>query len=606
MGLLFASGSGSKKQVNRPSSDLLFQMGCRACPLNKAKHLVSPKMPPSGSDKPLIYVLGEGPGKEEDKQNLQFVGHSGDLLWSYIPQELKSKIRLNNVVNCRTSETNRDPEKVEMECCRPRIVSDIERTKPVAIFGLGGFPLQWADKPSGIELWRGRRFPIKVGDHVCWYYAIRHPAYILHLKNQRGFWQESQDEEQAFKFDIQRAITEVTNGLPSPILHNADTARKNITCITGRKSGDVDYVLDFLDYASTKDAAGVDFETQNLRPYLKSSVILTKAVSVNDETLAFAWEHKEAGWSSSQLELLRDAWLRFLKSQSKKIVHNLAFEMEWTVFLNGREYARAVPWEDTQTQAFVLDERVGDIKPGALALDFLTMQYFGFSLKNLTKGLNKGRMSAEPLSSILPYNGLDAKYHRLVYLAQNKRIKEEGLEFQYAEKLRQVPTCVLTQIKGVPIDTEVNKELAEEYNAKIKMLLDKIRALPEAKKFRQLTGKNFNPGSPQDVIVILKNVLNTREGQSGKGWSTDKYVLNKIDNPIAKEILNYREVVKLKGTYVDPMSVGSDTLYDGNVLHQHLGTTFTETGRLESEDPNCQNWPVRTKVGKRVRRQVAL
>ena len=105
---------------------------------------------------------------------------------------------------------------------------------------------------------------------------------------------------------------------------------------------------------------------------------MTKAVSVKDETLAFAWDHPEAGWSKRDRESLENAWCKFLKSPAKKAVHSLAFEMEWTVFFYGKEYARSVPWEDTLTQAFVLDERVGE--KVALYLEFVTAQYYGFNL----------------------------------------------------------------------------------------------------------------------------------------------------------------------------------------------------------------------------------
>ena len=177
MGLLFTSSSQTGvTPKNRPSDELLHKLSCRACPLNKAEHIQSPKMPPSGSQNPLIYFLAEAPGEIEDEENKQLVGPSGDLLWPLIPPKIKVKSRRNNVLNCRP-QNNRNPEDVEIECCRPRIVEDIEKTKPAVIFGLGAVPLAWANMPGGIKLWRGRRFPIKVGSHTCWYYPMRHPAF---------------------------------------------------------------------------------------------------------------------------------------------------------------------------------------------------------------------------------------------------------------------------------------------------------------------------------------------------------------------------------------------------------------------------------------------
>ncbi len=410
------------------------------------------------------------------------------------------------------------------------------------------------------------------------------------------------DDEFAFELDLKRALADVKVGLPKPVVHTPETARANITCINGRSAKDLRYVLEFLDYAGTCDVAGVDYETQNVRPYRPDSEILTTAVSVEDETVAFAVKHLQAGWTEDALKQIEKAWIRFLKTKTIKAVHSLSFEMEWNCVFFGNDLARGVPWEDTMTQAFVLDERVGD--KVALGLGFLTSQWFGLDIKKLTRGLNKENMRAEPLDVLLPYNGIDAKYHRLLFYKQKEQIEKDGLTEVYREKVAQVPTVVLTQIKGIPIDPKVNKELSVEYTAKLKEAEEAVAGLDEAKRFKRLTGEKFNPGSPEHVVTMLRDILKTRNGQEGTGWSTKESVLSKVDNPIAKGVLNYRKVQKLKSTYVDPVSVGSPLLYPGGIIHTNLGTCLTETGRLESAEPNIQNWPVRSAVGKRVRRQV--
>jgi uracil-DNA glycosylase family 4 len=596
-----ASSSASSKSLL--SNELLWAHECKACPLNRAKHLHSPKIEPSGSKEPLIYVLGEAPGEVEDEEGRQFVGSSGELIRPFFPGRIRSQVRWNNTIRCRPSLDNRNPDKIEIECCRPSIERDIEATAPDAIFGMGGVPLAWAGKHGGITLWRGRRFPIKVGKHVCWYYPMFHPSYLLHQRRTNGSGRQLQsDDEFAYELDLRRAIAEVEAGLPEPVVYSPEMMRENVTTITGRSSSHLRYVLEFLEYAGTCDVVGVDYETQHERPYYPDSSILTMGVSAPDETVAFAYNHPDAGWQADDRERLTSAWIRFLKTKATKAVHSLAFEMEWSCSLFGLDLARSVPWEDTLTQAFVLDERVGD--KVALGLGFLTSQYFGIDIKKLTRGLKKDDMRSEPLEVLLPYNGVDAKGHRLLFNCQEKRIGEEELVEVYREKLEQVPTVVLTQIKGIEIDPKANAELSAEYKQKLQAAVERIEELPEATQYKRLTGEKFNPGSPQHVIVMLKDVLKTREGQAGAGWSTKESVLDKIENPIGKAILEFRKVQKLKSTYVDPVSPGSPILYPGGVIHTNLGTCFTETGRLESTDPNIQNWPVRSAAGKRVRRQV--
>jgi len=609
MGFFATGQTQSANARNKPSDELLWRLGCLSCPLNKAKYLQSPKMEATGSEEPVIYILGEAPGSTEDQEGVQFVGPSGEFLRPLFPSRIRAQLRWNNVCNCWPGKGNPTPDKVIIEACRPRLIKDIERTKPVAIFGFGATPLGWTGR-QWIELWRGRRFPIKVGLHTCWYYAMRHPAFILHLENSEGHTAyNARDEEFALRLDIKRAVAEVEAGLPEPIVHDAAFARKDITCLTGRNGKDLNYLLDFLEYAGSCKVAGVDYETQGLRPYRKTSEIITKAVSVYDETVAFAWHHPEAGWSESDLEKLTKAWLRFLKSKARKAVHQAAFEMEWTCKFHGREYARSVPWECTMTQAFVLDERstIDDvrIKPGALALTFLTLQYWGLDLKKLTQGLKKDNMRSEPLSALLPYNGMDAKYHRLAYLVQDERIEREGLRVQYEEKLRQVPTVILSQLKGLPVDPKANTQLAYEYEHKLADAEEKLRSLPEISRFRQIIGHEFNPSSSQDVVAVLRDVLKTREGQEGTGWSGNEAALSKIDSPFGAAEIAYRKVQKLKSTYVEPFAKGSSIMYDDGLLHGNFGTTFTVTGRLNCEDPNLQNQPIRSAEAKKVRRQIA-
>jgi uracil-DNA glycosylase family 4 len=602
MGYLFAtSGKQPASARNKPSDGLLHQLGCRACPLNKV-HLDSPKMPPSGAREPLIYVIGEAPGQEEDQEGRQFVGSSGRMLRPMFPNHLRAKIRWSNTISCWPGEGNPTPNKIMVECCRPRLSDDIQQTKPTAIFGFGAVPLQWTDKPSGIMLWRGRRFPIRVGSHTCWYFAFTHPAFILHSKKSKSGWVS--DDEIALRSDIRRAIEEVENGLPEPIIHTKEMVRSDITCITGRSAKDLSYVVDFLEYAATIDVVGYDIETQNLRPYNKNSAVLTRAVSAHDKTVAFAWKHPESGWNGDRFEKLEKAWVRFLRCEVVKAVHNLSYEMEWDCYYYGRDIARAASWEDTQTQAFVLDERIGEQKPGAMSLEFITLQNFGTSIKKFSPKFNMRRMSDEPLKDILPYNGIDAKYHRLNFEVQRDRIVAEGLEAVYREKVRQVPTVVLTQIKGLPTNKEVTRQLAAELLATIEGIVAKINQLADVQTFTRLTNRPFNPASHDDVVVMLRDVLKTTEGRSELGgWSTKEEVLSKIDLPVTRGILEYRRATKLKSTYVDPMLPGSPIMYDDGLLHTSLGTTFTETGRLNSEDPNLQNIPIRTAEGRNVRRQ---
>ncbi len=133
------SGSSSAKQ-QKYSLEFLHKQQCNVCPLNNQKGLQHPNMQPTGSKHPVIYIIAEAPGAEEDAKGVQLIGRSGRLLRPLIPDEWLDKIRWNNCVRTRPPE-NRTPTPMELECCRPSVAGDIEQTKPVAVFGFGGVAL---------------------------------------------------------------------------------------------------------------------------------------------------------------------------------------------------------------------------------------------------------------------------------------------------------------------------------------------------------------------------------------------------------------------------------------------------------------------------------
>src|SRR5216684_7939641 len=271
-------------------------------------------MEPTGSNKPLVLMLAEAPGKVEDEKNEQMVGDSGKFLRPLIPNYFRDKVAWDNIIRCRPPK-NRDPEKIEVECCRPRHISYIEQIKPKAIFGFGNVPLEWVINQTGISKWRGRRIPVKIGNHECWYYPMFHPSFLIRNgdNNTKSTNQDKINNKVAFEFDLKRAFGEVyKDNLPSPIIHTTKETKDDIVCITGKEPNALKTVLNFLKFASQKEYSGLDYETQNLRPYLEDSRILTIAVSTLEQTLAFGLNHPQVGWSKREKEVLNEAYVDYL------------------------------------------------------------------------------------------------------------------------------------------------------------------------------------------------------------------------------------------------------------------------------------------------------
>lgn len=564
------------------------RMSCRICPMAKAPNTYL-KMPPSGAKHPRVLILGEAPGRMEAEEGKQFVGDSGQILRACVPREFRDEIGFDNTIRCRPFK-NATPQAFETECCRGFVTKYIEEAKPLAIFGFGDAPLRWVSGFSGITAWSGRRMPVRVGEHVCWYYAMMHPAYLLHIRKQGQARYNTMLH--MFKLNMAKAFKDVSEGLPVPVVHTPLQAFKNIACITGSGEEILSGVEGWLNWANDQPDIGIDYETTALHPYNDDANLLTVAIDNGSEGFAFPIEHSDARFSVKEKSKLRQLLRNFLlRSTNRKWAHNLAFELEWTaVDLDDVSLLRAYGWQDTSSQACIIDERRGKFSPGPLSLEFLVQQYFGFNLKKATD-LDRSNLDATPLDVVLRYNGGDARYHCLLGLAQESVINSEGLEEPYRLALRRVPTVVASQIKGVPLDNAETLRLRKKYRNRYRETEQKIRELPIIRRFEEVTGQQFKALSNKDVIYVLHNLLGLREVEINDKYSkntdevklsADKKILEQIDHPIAKLLVELRESNKRLSTYIEPLNPNfrDSVVYDDGLLHPVFNTTFASTGRL--------------------------
>lgn len=173
------------------------------------------------------------------------------------------------------------------------------------------------------------------------------------------------------------------------------------------------------------------------------------------------------------------------------------------------------------------------------------------------------------------------------------RLEAEGSLSCYERcELPLVPVLARMEAVGVGIDATVLTGLADELAASIERLREEVW---------ELAGTEFTIDSPKQLGEVLFDKLGLPVGRRTKtGYSTDAGVLSALapSYPIAARIIEYREVTKLRSTYVDalPRLVGSD-----GRLHTTFNQTVAATGRLSSSNPNLQNIPIRTPLGQRIR-----
>lgn len=587
MGFFFTDNRPADKNLKGLSLDFLRRHECAVCPLDQVKGLHSPKMLPSGSKTPTILMLGESPSANDDAAGKPFSGKTGRLLRERIPKEWEDRIRWSTLVNCRIADDVVD--NVAAQCCAGRFERDVAATKPRAIFGFGGVALFQIIKQTGINLWRERRIPVIIGGHACWFYPMLRPSDIMKKRKfqPRDLDTYGSDEEFAFVLDLRRAFAEVDN-LPEPLVHSVDDATAGIELVD-----DINRVAELLNAVSDDPSVGVDIETNCLRPYTTGAKILSMAFSGKRHTFSFAVDHPQASWTKLERKQLDVLIKRFLyEATTRKIVHHLPFELEWLGYWYGTGCFYAGRWDDSESQSYVLDAR-----RGSASLNFLCIQYFGLDLKAIS-GLDRKNLEKTSVNLVVKYNAIDARYHRLLFLEQAKRIRSEGLQDVYEHQLRRIPALVLATMQGVPVDQAVVERLKKKYQKRANEAAAAIAAEDVVKEFEEQKGRLFNPSSPQDVNYLLKEIVGVNLQTTGKGE------LEHVDHPIAKMIVAWREPNKNISTYIDAVSLSSENMYSDGLLHPIISSTTVRTGRTSSQSPNIQNFPKHDKELKEVRSQV--
>ncbi|HEU4495147.1 MAG TPA: DNA polymerase I [Rubrobacteraceae bacterium] len=145
---------------------------------------------------------------------------------------------------------------------------------------------------------------------------------------------------------------------------------------------------------------------------------------------------------------------------------------------------------------------------------------------------------------------------------------------------------------GMPVDARTLEAIGEEIEERVVQLEERIY---------EDVGHPFNIGSPKQLGEVLFEELGLPPIRKTKtGYSTDAKVLQQlaIENPIAERIIEYRELTKLRGTYIEGLL---KLIGDDGRIHTTLNQTTTATGRISSDSPNLQNIPVRTELGARIR-----
>jgi DNA polymerase I-like protein with 3'-5' exonuclease and polymerase domains/uracil-DNA glycosylase len=548
-------------------------------------------MAPSGSKAPYIYLLGLSPSREDDDEDIQWCDAAGAAIYKKFGRDWMEKdVRSNYITQCRGEESV-----AAVECCRPRIVADIEETRPLVIVGIGDEVLRWATgiSPASALTHRGALFAVKIGNHTCWYYPILYPNFV-HKKGGR-----KSEYETVLEHDI-RWIKHYVSGLnfrPAKVATKPYDA--GIEIITGTEPGDMQRLEAALGRLAKKPKSGIDVETPGLRVHMQANpMLLCAAVGTHDDTVAFSIDHPEGWGTQAQRKRVHKLFLRYLLESGEKFAHNLAMEMEWLSFFYGDEILRLTQWGDTMAMGHGLDER-----KGSKSLNVQVIRRLGFDLKSQSRvDVSRPEWWLEyPLKDILRYNGLDTKWTDALRMELEPEINANpAYRYEYERKVRTASTLVIMENQGMPVDMAFAKEMQKRLDDELDAVEAKIKRCPEVQKYKERFG-TFQPGNPDQVLRLLRDIckrdevaVRDRDGNK-TGESTSEEILSVIpasEVPSAPLVLEHRGISKLLSTYIDPIVSRKIVCVDG-LLRSKYGSMEAETGRFNSEDPNIQNWPKR-------------
>jgi DNA polymerase I len=274
-----------------------------------------------------------------------------------------------------------------------------------------------------------------------------------------------------------------------------------------------------------------------------------------------------------------------------KVGQNLKYDA--LIFL--QRGIRLDPIDDTMLMSYVLEG--GLHGHGMDELSELHLSHTPIAFGELTgKGKDKITFDCVPVAQATKYSAEDADVTLRLALLFKPKLVEAGKRSVY-ETLERPLVMVLTDMEraGITINPDLLHKLSNDF-AKQQALLET--------EIHKLAGQQFNIGSPKQLGEILFDRMKLDGGRRTKtgAWSTDSDVLEDVaarGTPVAKKVLEWRALAKLRGTYTDALP-GYINAKTGRV-HTSYAMASTSTGRLASTDPNLQNIPVRTEEGRRIR-----
>jgi DNA polymerase-1 len=345
-------------------------------------------------------------------------------------------------------------------------------------------------------------------------------------------------------------------------------------------------LIKVLDQAKSKGILSIDTETTGLDS-LNCDLVGISISSEPHEGFYIPWNEVD----KVQFTNILNKYLADPKIL--KIGQNIKFDL---LVLNRQKILIEEPLFDTMIAHYLIDP---DMKHN---MDFLSETYLNYTPVSIVeligkKGPKQLNMSDIDIEKVKEYAAEDADITLQLYQKLQPELSNNELQKLFEEiEIPLIPVLTKIEENGVAIDVKFLKDYSNVFSEEI---------LTAQQEIFEMSGTSFNMDSPKQLGEVLFDFMKipyqgkkTKTGQ----YSTNEETLQKLaeEQPIVHKILDYRELTKLKSTYIDalPNIVNPRT----GLVHTTFNQTIASTGRLSSTNPNLQNIPIKTERGKEIRR----
>lgn len=555
---------------------------CRSCGCFRRVNAKNPNLPSLGSKNPKILVVIESPTLDEDRNGKSFSSRSVDSLVN--DTALRgvdiTDMRFCYAVRCPTWSATPH----ELNLCGSRTIGEIEKYKPERLLVMGSTAAKavWPDRnprvASALHNLRGSVVPFKTrsGEYI--------PAMITHSSSH--IYRNKED------FGLKRVwLRDIANSLSSTLDLSWMPEPTVIACKTQA------LVVECFEKIKTADAVAFDFETTSLFPHSKINDADTPIRELHSVAFSFADGMAYSiplgdYWPPNMrkaIELSVAKWLTEGYPDQIKIAHNAKFDLHWGIWKTDpdlEDKTRTEPlklsgqYEDTQLMSYALNELVGTSSLKVAAWRYLGAPKWSVDVTNVR---------SLPLDHVLQYNALDSYYTFMLYTLLTKELKKTPTLYSvYKDVLLPATLAFLpVEMRGMQVDRKVIMSFLEETTNTMRELQLEACALANDQLW------NFGSSEKLEDYFAARGIIIKKKTPSGAlsfdaGSLGD--VVKEYDDPMAKLILKWRTVEKLKSTYI--VGIIKKTHDDGK-LHGNYTVPATKTGRTSSQNPNMQNFPSR-------------